>query len=107
MIIIFTVLGALLGIISVMFFFQNVVMVTVSFMAWQMTGSLAIMLFLAMMSGITVTLLLLLPSFIRNDFRLSRMRKQVRNLEDEHARLKIEAERPREIVTPTVQITEA
>ena len=50
--IIFLILGALLGILSLMFVFQNITPVTVTFMTWQMEGSLAVMLFLAMLSGV-------------------------------------------------------
>lgn len=86
--IIFLILGVGLGILSVLFVLQNVTPVTVSFFTWQIDGSLAVMLFLAMLSGIFITLLLLFPSFIRDAYRLSRLNKKARVLEDEVAQHK-------------------
>ncbi len=88
--IIFLILGALLGVFSVLFVLQNVTPVTVSFFTWHMDGSLAVMLFLAMLSGILITLLLLFPSYIRDAYRLSRLNKKTRVLEDEIAQHKAE-----------------
>ncbi len=87
--IIFLILGAALGIFSVLFVLQNVTPVTVSFFTWHMDGSLAVMLFLAMISGILITLLLLFPSYIRDSYRLSRLNKKTRVLEDEIAQHKV------------------
>ena len=89
--IIFLILGIGLGALSVLFVLQNVTPVTVSFFAWHLDGSLAVILFLAVMSGIVMTLLVLLPGLIRDEFRFSRMKKQARSLEDELAKTKNEA----------------
>ena len=89
--IIFLILGALLGILSLFFVLQNVTPVTVTFLSMQFEGSLALMLFLAMLSGIFMTLLLLLRSLIRDEFKFSRLRKKARVLEEEHVRLRAEA----------------
>ena len=86
--IIFLILGALLGILSLFFVLQNITPVTVTFLSMQMEGSLAFMLFLAMLSGVLTTLLLLLPSLIRDEFRFSRLKKKARVLEEEHVRLR-------------------
>lgn len=84
--VIFLVLGVVLGIVSVVFVLQNITPVTVSFLAWQMDGSLAVILFLAVLSGVFTTLLLLLPSFIRDEWHYSKLKKHAKNLEDELAK---------------------
>ena len=75
--------GALLGAISVIFIIQNVAVVTVTFLNWQFEGSLALILFLTLISGIVMTLLLLLPTFIKDVFYLSSVEKQKKALEEE------------------------
>ena len=89
--IIFLILGIGLGALSVLFVLQNVTPVTLSFFAWHLDGSLAVILFLAVMSGIVMTLLVLLPGLIRDEFRYSRMKKQALSLEDELTKTKGEA----------------
>ena len=89
--IIFLILGALLGILSLAFVLQNITPVTVTFLSMQFEGSLAFVLFLALGSGIVMTLLLLLPSLIRDEFRFSRLRKKARILEEEQTRVRADA----------------
>lgn len=79
----FLILGALLGAVSVIFVLQNITPITVSFFAWQIEGSLAIILFLALLSGMFITLLMFLPGFIRDEFRFSALKKQNKDLENE------------------------
>ncbi|MFZ2556203.1 MAG: LapA family protein [Minisyncoccia bacterium] len=81
--IIFLILGVLLGAVSVMFVFQNITPVTISFLMWQMNGSLATVLFLALMTGVFITLLFILPSFIRDELRYRRLKKEAEALKDE------------------------
>ncbi len=83
------ILGMLVGAISVVFILQNITVVTVSFFTWQMTGSLAVILFLAMLGGIVMTLLLILPSLIKDEFYLSAIKKHKKELEDELAQSKV------------------
>lgn len=80
------IIGVILGAVSVFFILQNVAPVTVTFLAWHVHGSLAVVLLAAMASGVLVTLLLLLPSFIKDDLYLSVLIKQKQELEDELAR---------------------
>lgn len=85
------ILGAILGAISVIFILENTSLVTITFLSWQFDGSLALVLLLTMLSGVVITLLLLLPSFIRDTFYLSTIQKQKREADDElaEARLKL------------------
>ncbi len=82
MIILF-VLGLLLGGVAVIFALQNVTVITVTFLYWQLTGSLALVLISAILSGIIFTLLLLLPGSIGNYFKNRGLKKEIENLEEE------------------------
>ena len=80
------ILGVILGAVLVIFVLQNVAVVTVSFFTWQLTGSLAVVLLATVVSGVVITLLILLPSLIRDDFRLAALKKQKKEADDELAR---------------------
>ncbi|KKW19379.1 MAG: hypothetical protein UY63_C0015G0020 [Parcubacteria group bacterium GW2011_GWA2_51_10] len=80
--------GIILGALSVLFALQNVAVITVGFFAWQITGSLALVLLTTLVTGVVITLLVLLPSLIRDDMYLSVMKLQKKELEDELAKYK-------------------
>jgi len=82
MIILF-VIGLLLGVVSVIFALQNIAVVTISFFSWQLTGSLALILLLAITSGILIAILLLLPEFINNYFKYKNLKRENKNLAEE------------------------
>lgn len=77
----FLIVGILLGIVSVIFVLQNTAVVTVAFLSWQMQGSLALVLFVAIVMGVLISLLILLPSFIRDALMLRTVRRQKKDLE--------------------------
>lgn len=79
----FLILGVLLGAVSIIFILQNAVPVTVVFFTYQLNGSLALVLFVAMFAGVISTILVLLPGFVRDEFRVSRLKIQNKVLEDE------------------------
>jgi putative membrane protein len=79
------VIGILLGSLSVVFALQNVAMVTVTFLAWQISAPLALVLLGSMLSGVVITLLVSLPSLIRDEMSVKVLRKQKKQLEDELA----------------------
>jgi len=82
MIILF-ILGLLLGAVSVIFALQNVAIITVNFFSWQLTGSLALILSLAMFAGLLVATLLVVPESIKNYFRYRKLEKKNKDLEEE------------------------
>jgi putative membrane protein len=83
------ILGVLLGAVSVIFIAQNTILVTISFLGWQFEGSLALVLFLTIICGIIITLLLILPSLIRDAFYLSTLKKQKKDVDDELLKTKV------------------
>lgn len=81
----FLILGTILGAVSVVFVLQNITPITVTFFVWHIEGSLALVLFLALASGMLFTILMLVPGFIRDELRLANLKKRARQLEDEVA----------------------
>ena len=82
MIILF-VLGLLLGAVAVVFALQNIAVVTVTFFSWQLEGSLAVILLLAIISGILMCLLILLPGTIQTTLRLRALKKENAKINEE------------------------
>ncbi len=82
MIILF-ILGLLLGALAVFFALQNVAVITVNFLYWQLTGSLALILSLAIVSGILIAFLLLLPESISGYFKYKSLKKENKKLEED------------------------
>jgi len=76
-------LGAALGGLSVIFVLQNNATISVTFLTWQFEGSLSVVLFLAMMSGIFISLLVLLPSMLRDHFHYTKLVREKKTVEDE------------------------
>ncbi len=79
------IIGLIVGGLSVVFILQNVMPITVAFLSWHFTGSLAFVLFAAIGSGALIAILLLLPSIIRDDLYMAVIRRQKKELEDELA----------------------
>lgn len=86
--IIFLILGILLGGGAVVFAFQNTVPITVTFFAWQLGGSLSIILILAVLTGVLASLLIVLPESVNNYFKYRKLKKENKNLEEELGRQK-------------------
>ena len=100
----FLILGGILGALSVIFILQNVAVVTVTFFTYQLTGSLAVILFATVMTSVVMTLLMLLPTLIGDHFRFSALKKQKNVLEDELAIYKkIQSTLP--IATPPAHVS--
>src|ERR1700692_3199543 len=81
----FLIVGIALGAIAVLFVLQNTAVVTVSFFAWSLQGSLALILFLAITTGVVIALLLVLPGLINEALTLRALRKQNKKLGEELA----------------------
>lgn len=79
------ILGMVLGGITVLFALENTAAVTVSFLTFQGSAPLAVVLLVSMLSGIAFTLLLLLPFLIRDEIAKKIAKREKRALEDEYA----------------------
>ncbi len=74
------ILGLVLGAGAVVFALQNVFPVTVTFLGWDLTASLATLLILAMVVGALISILMTIPGAIKNSFLISRLRKENKKL---------------------------
>jgi putative membrane protein len=77
------ILGLLIGAVAVVFALQNITRITVTFLTWQINGSLALILVLALLAGILISLLISIPEVIKNSFTISGLRKQNKKLNDD------------------------
>ena len=77
------IIGLILGGVAVTFALQNVGVITVIFFAWQVTGSLSLILILSMLVGILITLLILLPKSIDDYFKYKNLIKEIDKLKEE------------------------
>jgi putative membrane protein len=81
--IIFFILGLVLGALAVIFAFQNSDIISVVFMGWHIDGSLSVILALSVLTGILIALLLTLPELITNYFQYRSLRKKNLELQEE------------------------
>ncbi len=77
------ILGLVIGAVSVIFALQNIFPVTVTFLVWNITASLALLIVLAMFVGIIISSLLSIPGAISNALTISRLKKENKKLADE------------------------
>lgn len=82
---IFLALGALIGALSVVFFLQNTLPVTVMFLNWQIEGLLGIILALAFAGGVMMTALFSIPSLLSDWILTSQLRSRIKQLENDLA----------------------
>ncbi len=72
---VFLFLALLIAVIAVVFAVQNTLIVTVSFFFWKFTGSLALVLLLAIVAGALISFLVSLPAIVRGRWSLRNLRK--------------------------------
>jgi putative membrane protein len=78
---VFLVLALIIAIFAVLFALQNTAPITISIFMWEIPGSLALVLLVALALGVVIAFLAYLPSLIRNKMNLSRQRKKIAVLE--------------------------
>lgn len=78
----FLAVGLVIGGLSVVFVLQNITPITVTFFTWQISGSLSVLLLVALLTGMLLSVLVLLPSFVRAQWQLRALRKQNKKLSE-------------------------
>lgn len=63
--VLFVIIGMVLGALGVNFALQNTQEVTVALFVWQFTGPLSVVIFGSMLSGVAVAILAMLPTVVR------------------------------------------
>ncbi len=107
---IFVILALLLALLAVVFALQNTGAVTITFLFWNFTGSLALVLIIALAAGLLISFLAYLPSLIRGQLSTRKMRKHASELESDlaaHKQRLQEAELELQGGPPPVQPPEA
>jgi len=77
------ILGFLLGAGALLFALQNTAVVALSFLGWQFETSLALLILMAFAAGIIVSLLVSIPSAVKDSFRIMSLKKENKKLVDE------------------------
>jgi len=95
---VYLIAALVIALIAVIFALQNTMTITISFLAWEVTGSLSLVLLVTLVIGVLVGLLFLAPSTIKNSMAVSSHRKRVGSLEkelDEHKARVAELQKPK------------
>ena len=90
------------ALVAVMFALQNIVPVTVAFLTWTFEGSLALVLFVALIVGALVSVLASVPTLVKGRWAAASLKKRIAALEAElkNTRLELEAARTRTSAAP-------
>ncbi|KND47105.1 MAG: hypothetical protein AB199_01595 [Parcubacteria bacterium C7867-004] len=79
----FLLIGFILGAAVIIFALQNTEVASLMFLGWQFESSLALVILLAIASGVIISALVSLPSAIANGIRMMALRKENVNLRKE------------------------
>ncbi len=100
---VYLIFALVIAVIAVIFALQNSMTVTISFLAWKVTGSLSLVLLITLAIGAIVGLLVLAPSTIKHSFAASGHLKRIGALEkelDEHKAKVAELQKPKPVPQP-------
>lgn len=88
----YLVLALVIAIIAVIFALQNTAAVTISFFAWEVGGSLSLVVLVTLVIGVLVGWLFVAPSLVKHSFQGSGQRKRIGELEKEVEKFKANVE---------------
>lgn len=106
---IFVFLALFIAVIAVIFALQNTLPVTISFLFWQFHGSLALVLLVALAVGAVISFLASLPTLLRGQWSMRKLRKQAAELEsnlNDHKQRLEEAQNRLQAQSTPIQPTE-
>lgn len=81
----------IIAFLAIIFAIQNATPVTIKFLIWELQGSLALVLFIALLAGALIAYLAAAPGQIRRRITISNLQKRLSELEDEIARTQLAA----------------
>lgn len=81
------IIGIILGAATLIFVFQNMSVVEVSFLGWQAEGNLALILVIAIFAGMLLSWIFSLPQLLRLSDLRSRNQKLARRLDETETEL--------------------
>ncbi len=79
------IVGFLLGVAALLFALQNTSVVALTFLGWQFESSLALLVLIALAVGVLISLLVSIPSAVKDGLRIMALKKENRKLADELA----------------------
>lgn len=88
----YLILALVIAIIAVIFALQNTAAVTISFFAWEVGGSLSLVVLVTLVIGVLVGWLFVAPSLVKNSLQGSGQRKRITELEKEVEKFKTSVE---------------
>jgi uncharacterized integral membrane protein len=91
---VFFLIALVFALVSVMFALQNIVPVTVAFLTWTFEGSLALVVFVALIGGALVSFLASVPTLLKSRRSVITLKKQNVALEAELERFRRDADGP-------------
>jgi lipopolysaccharide assembly protein A len=98
------ILGFLLGAAALLFALQNTAVVALTFLGWQFESSLALLILIAFAAGIVVSLLVSIPSAVKDGFRMMSLKKENKKLADELSACRAQTVVVEEPVAPVLDI---
>jgi putative membrane protein len=78
---VFLIISLVIAVLAIIFALQNTAVASVTFIVWTFTGSLALVLLVALVAGILISFLASLPTLIRDRLTISRQNKKLAELE--------------------------
>lgn len=75
--------GFVLGAAALLFAIQNTAVVALTFLGWQFTSSLAVVVLASVVMGILISILATLPAALSSSFRIMGLKKQNKSLVQE------------------------
>ena len=75
------IVAVVIAVLAVVFALQNAVPITVAFLVWKFEASLALVLLIALASGVLVSLLVSVPTMIKRMRTISKQKKKIQELE--------------------------
>ncbi len=84
----FLIFALALAVLAVIFAMQNTTIVTVSLFVWEFTGSLAVVLLLALGLGVIVSLLATFPKIQGRKWQTNKIRRQLEDTQNEMNQLR-------------------
>jgi putative membrane protein len=85
------ILSFIIAFLAIIFAIQNDAPVTIEFLVWETRGSLALVLFIALLAGASIAYLASAPAQIRRRIRISHLQKRLSELEAKIASTQPEA----------------
>ncbi|MFL7811121.1 MAG: lipopolysaccharide assembly LapA domain-containing protein [Anaerolineae bacterium] len=79
----FLIVALLLAVFALIFALQNTNSVMLTYLVWHFQGSLALVVVVSLAAGVVITLLALIPTFIRGRLRVASHRRRESQLQDQ------------------------